>query len=188
EEHRTAVQAVRFSRDGSQLASGSSDNTIGLWNAESTLSLQKKLHGHNQEVRAVSFSHDGRYLASGSADKDLFVWNLETHSIEGESCAPAEIDGIEWYPDTLAFISSDGTGAIARYEVSELDTILAPFNSLLQEIQDDTQLSRKDELLQKYENLVSQFDEETLRDKRLFYVNWQCKKALGLLKTAVRRA
>lgn len=187
EEHRTAVQTVRFSQDGSMLASGSSDNTIGLWNADGSLSIEKKLLGHNEEVRAVSFSYDGRYLASGSADKDLFVWNLATHSIEGESLAPAEVDGIEWYPDSFTFLSSDGTGAIARYEVKELDAILEPFNTLLQEIQSNTEQSQKEVLVQRFEDLVSQYDEETLRDKRLFYVTWQCKKALGLLKATVRR-
>jgi len=187
DEHRTAVQTVRFSWDGSELASGSSDNTIALWGAESTLSLQKKLLGHNAEVRAVSFSYDGRYLASGSADKELFVWNLETHSIEGESTTSAEVDGIEWYPDTLAFLASDGTGAIARYEVRELDAILAPFNNLLQEIQNDTEQSQRDEFVHKYESLVSHYDADTLRDKRLFYITWQCKKALGLLKGKVRK-
>ncbi|MHA1908119.1 MAG: WD40 repeat domain-containing protein [Candidatus Thorarchaeota archaeon] len=187
EEHRTAVQVVRFSRNGKRLASGSSDNTIVLWDASGTLKPETTLRGHNSEVRAVSFSHDGKYLASGSADKDLFVWSFETNSIEGESTTPSEIDGIEWYPDSLEFITSDGTGAIARWEVVELDAILAPFNELLKEIESDPEMSRCDELTQKFEEIRSQYSEEVLQDKRLFYVNWQCKKALGLLKGTVKK-
>jgi WD40 repeat protein len=187
EEHRTAVQVVKFSPDGKRLASGSSDNTIVLWDATDKLKPETTLRGHNEEVRAVSFSYDGKYLASGSGDKDLFVWSLENNTIEGDSTTPSEIDGIEWYPDSHEFITSDGTGAIARWEVVELDEILAPFNELLKEIEKDPELNRCDELIEKFEEIRSQYSEEVLRDKRLFYVNWQCKKALGLLKGKVRK-
>ncbi|MFW9907749.1 MAG: WD40 repeat domain-containing protein [Candidatus Thorarchaeota archaeon] len=186
EEHRTAVQSVRFSRDGSRLASASSDHSVILWDSTDSLKVEKKLLGHEEEVRAASFSYDGRYLASGSADKDLFVWSVDTYSIEGEGTTPSEVDGIEWYPDTLAFLSSDGTGSIVRWEVQKLNAMLEPFNELLREIESDPTLARKDELILKYEDLVSQYDEESLRDKRLFYVNWQCKKALDLLKGKTR--
>jgi len=187
QEHRTAVQTVRFSNSGHLLATGSSDNTIVLWNAEQPLKLDARLQAHTEEVRAVAFSYDDRYLASGSADKELYVWNLETRTIEGEGVAPSEIDGIEWYPDQLAFLTEDGTGAIVRWEVAELDVILAPFQNLLQEIEADTSGSRTQEFIQRYESLIATYDAETLKDKRLFYANWQCKKALGLLKGTVRR-
>ncbi|MFW9919061.1 MAG: WD40 repeat domain-containing protein [Candidatus Thorarchaeota archaeon] len=187
EEHRTAVQAVRFSNSGHLLASASSDNTIVLWNTDRPLRIDERLQAHNEEVRAVAFSHDDRYLASGSADKDIFVWDLETRSIQGEGVAPSEIDGIEWYPDQLAFLTADGTGSIVRWEVAELNAILEPFQSLLQEIESDPSEGRKEEFIARYESLVSNYDAEVLRDKRLFYVNWQCKKALGLLKGAVRK-
>jgi WD40 repeat protein len=185
--HRTAVQAVKFSNNGSTLASASSDNTVGLWDATSTLNLVTQLRGHSDEVRAVAFSSDDQYLASGSADKDIFVWSLESKAIEGEGTTPSEVDGIAWYPDCPAFISSDGTGSIIRWDVAELAKILSPFHSLLQEIEADASLARHDEFVGKYQALVSQYDEEVMKDKRLFYANWQCKKALGLLKGTVRR-
>ncbi len=186
EEHRTAVQQVRFSHDGQKLASASSDHVVVLWLAEHPLRVEKRLHAHNEEVRAVAFSPDGKYLASGSADKALFVWNLETFTVEGEGVTPSEIDGIEWYPDKLAFLTEDDTGAIVRWDVTELDAILEPFRNLLQEIENDPAGNRREELIRKYNEVVSNYDPEVLRDKRLFYVNWQCKKALGLLKAKVR--
>ncbi len=188
QEHRTAVQAVRFSNSGHLLASASSDNTIALWDTDRPLKLNSRLQAHTEEVRAVAFSHNDRYLASGSADKDLFVWDLETKQIEGEGVAPSEIDGIEWYPDQLAFLTEDGTGAIVRWEVTELHAILEPFESLLHDIEANMTEDNKDEFIEKYESLVANYDQETLRDKRLFYANWQCKKALDLLKGTVRKA
>jgi WD40 repeat protein len=184
--HRTAVHTVRFSRDGKLLASGSSDNTIVIWDAEGPLKELYTLKGHEDEVRAVAFSHDDRFLASGSGDKVLYVWDLATKTIEGESSTNSEIDGLEWYPDELAFVSSDGTGAITRWEVTELAAVLRPFQELLSEIEADPTLSRKEELLEKFEATKAQYDPEVLRDKRLFYVMWQCKRALGLLKGTTR--
>ncbi len=184
--HRTAVQAVEFSNRGDLLASASSDNTIGLWDATSSLELVTQLRGHSDEVRAVAFSNDDQYLASGSGDKDLFVWSLENKTIEGQGTTLSEVDGIAWYPDSLAFISSDGTGSIVRWDLAELAGILSPFQSLLQEIKADTSGTRHEEFVERYEALVSQYDEEVLRDKRLFYMNWQCKRELGLLKGAAR--
>ncbi|MHA1577972.1 MAG: WD40 repeat domain-containing protein [Candidatus Thorarchaeota archaeon] len=186
-EHRTAVQAVRFSPDGSLLASGSSDHDIALWDSTSTLKLREKLIAHNSEVRAVAFSSDGKYLASGSSDKDLFVWSVDTLQIEGESSTSGEIDGIEWYPDESAFISSDGTGAIIRWSVQDLDTVMGPFQDLLKEVESDTSKSQNAELIAKFENLQSQYSADVLRDKRIFYIMWQCKRALGLLKGATRK-
>ena len=180
--HRTAVQTVRFTKDGSMLGSGSSDTQIILWDAEGTLKPIRKLSGHKEEVRAVAFSFDSKYLASGSSDKEIFVWDVENGSIEGESSTLGEIDGIEWYPDELSFISSDGTGAIARWEVKQLDAMMAPFKELLADIENDPELTRKDELIQKYNALQDDHDSDTLRDKRIFYILWQCKRALGLLK------
>jgi WD40 repeat protein len=185
--HRTAVHSVRFSNDGSRLASGSSDLSIILWDAKEKLVPDQVLLGHEEEIRALAFSSDGKYLASGSSDKLLYVWNMDEYTIEGEGTSKSEIDGIEWVPDEYSFFSSDGAGAIIRWDVTELEMMLAPFKELLVEIESDSELTRKDEHIQKFENLRNQYDEESLQDKRLFYVMWQCKRALGLLKGTVRK-
>ncbi len=187
QEHRTAVQVVRFTPDGNKLASGSSDHSIILWDATSSLKKEHVLLAHEEEVRALAFDKEGKYLTSGSSDKSLYVWSMDSLTVEGESSTRSEVDGIEWYPNELAFLTSDGTGAIARWEVRELEGMLAPFNELLEEIKSDPELTRKEEFMVKFEEIQNQYDPETLRDKRLFYVMWQCKKALGLLKGKVRR-
>jgi len=64
---------------------------------------------------------------------------------------------------------------------------LRPFEELLEEIKADPELTRRDEMKAKFNEIRAQYDEGALRDKRVFYAQWQCKKALGLLKTAVRR-
>lgn len=186
-DHRTAVHSVKFTSDGSKLVSGSSDLSILIWSPDgNSYRKEQVLLGHSAEVRCLAFSTDGKYLASGSSDKMIYVWSMQSLSIEGEARVQSEVDGIEWYPDEYAFLTADGTGTIIRWEVTELESMLAPFTALLAEIEADANQARHDELVRKYNDLVGQYNPETLQDKRLFYANWQCKRALGLLKGKIR--
>jgi WD40 repeat protein len=188
-DHRTAVHVVKFAPDGHGMASGSSDHSIIIWKSDGdSFKPVQTLMGHDGEVRALSYSWDGKYMASGSSEKELFVWATDSYTIEGEGTTVSEIDGIEWYPDVNAFITADGSGAIIHWEVKEMEAMLAPFKSLLAEIEADADKSRQDELIRKFNDISQQFDEEVLRDKRVFYILWQCKRALGLLKGTPRRA
>ncbi|MGY5855910.1 MAG: WD40 repeat domain-containing protein [Candidatus Thorarchaeota archaeon] len=186
--HRAAVHQVRFTPDGSRLASGSSDNHIILWDSSGTpMKVEHILQGHNTEVRALSFSEDGKYLASGSSDKAIYLWATEKQAIHGEATTIGEVDGIEWYPKTSSFLSADGSGAIIRWEVTDLAATMAPFEALLTEIKSTLNQDTRDELVRKFENLCSNHDEETLATKKIFYLVWQCKRELGLLKGTTRK-
>ena len=61
------VTSVCFSPDRRQLASGSIDTTVRLWDAQ-TGACVRTLEGHGDTVLSVSFSPDGKQLASGSDD------------------------------------------------------------------------------------------------------------------------
>ena len=73
--HSDSVHAVAFSPDGKQIASGSRDQTIKLWDA-TTGDLQKTLAGHSSSVNAVAFSPDGKQIASGSGDQTIKLWDI----------------------------------------------------------------------------------------------------------------
>jgi len=73
-EHKSQVRAVAYSKNGRLIASGSSDNTIILYDAN-TLKCKAVLEGHKSYVMSINFSPDGTLLVSGSYDKTLKLWN-----------------------------------------------------------------------------------------------------------------
>jgi len=109
--HSSSVWSVVFSPDGKTLASGSSDNTIKLWDM-ATGKLLKTLAGHSSSVWSVVFSPDGKTLASGSNDKNIKLWDVTTgkplKTLTGHSSL---VTSIVFSPDgkTLTSGSSDNT-------------------------------------------------------------------------------
>ncbi|KAF9512726.1 hypothetical protein BS47DRAFT_1330217 [Hydnum rufescens UP504] len=72
--HSDRISSIACSKDGLQLASGSWDKSIKLWDITSGL-LTATLEGHTKSVKSVAFSPDGNRLASGSSDSSIRLWD-----------------------------------------------------------------------------------------------------------------
>ncbi|CAK7207179.1 hypothetical protein SEUCBS139899_009987 [Sporothrix eucalyptigena] len=106
-----ALDEFVFSPDGTQLASGSYDKTVKLWDTASGECTQT-LKGHSQYVTSVVFSPDGTQLASGSYDETVKLWDTAsgecTQTLKGHSHA---VTSVVFSPDgtQLASGSHDET-------------------------------------------------------------------------------
>ena len=118
EGHQNWVCSIAFSPDGKQLASGSADRTLRLWDVETGECLQI-LEGHRNWVMSVAFSPDGKQLASGSADRTLRVWDVQTGEclqiLEGHSHG---IWSVAFSPDGKLLASGSADQTIKLWEMA----------------------------------------------------------------------
>ena len=77
EGHSYDVNSVAYSPDSTKIISGSGDNTIKIWDANTGECL-KTLEGHSYGVYSVAYSPDGTKIISGSHDKTIKIWDANT--------------------------------------------------------------------------------------------------------------
>jgi WD40 repeat protein len=69
---------VAFSPDGRRVATGSFDNTVIVWDAETGLSISKPMRHRGPFWHAVTFSNDGRTVVTGCDDATARIWDVFT--------------------------------------------------------------------------------------------------------------
>jgi len=74
------VRLIRFSPDGSLLATAAFDNTARLWSASTGEELAV-LRGHESGLHEVSFSPDAGKLATISEDGTMRIWNTRMSAV-----------------------------------------------------------------------------------------------------------
>jgi WD40 repeat protein len=83
--HDGGVIDAAFSLDGQTLVSGSSDETVRLWDL-SGRSAPIVLSGHEETVFAVAFSPDGQTVVSGSWDDTIRIWVAHSGTLSERVC------------------------------------------------------------------------------------------------------
>jgi DNA-binding beta-propeller fold protein YncE len=110
--HTDQVYSVAFSPDGKQIASGSADETVRIWNAETGQELHKFAE-HEATVSSVSFSPDGKRIVSGSSDMMVKVWDAEsgkeTLTFKGHS---SSVHSVAFSPNGKRIVSGSADNTV----------------------------------------------------------------------------
>ena len=69
--------SVAISPDGQTHVSGSTDDTIKIWNLNTGKEIRTLL-AHSSDVNAIAISPNGHLMVSASDDKTVKLWNLNT--------------------------------------------------------------------------------------------------------------
>jgi len=116
--HTDIVTSIAYSPDGGNIASGSWDNSVKVWDVMSgviTATLK-----HSNHVDSVTYSPDGKYIASGSWDKTVKVWDAMsgaiTATLKGHS---DKVNSVAYSPDGQ-YIASWSDNSVKVWDVSNL--------------------------------------------------------------------
>ncbi len=116
--HKTFVSSLAWSPGGSLLATGSNDQSIGVWALEDgTLRLVKLLHGLSGVVNSVAWGPEGRRLIAGTPSRELKIWDVQSgeliDDLPGES---GIITNVAWSAAIGKIFAGDGDGGITVWD------------------------------------------------------------------------
>ena len=73
--HSDPVSSVDFVRDGTLIASCSSDGLIRIWDTATGQCLKTLVHEDNAAVTSVKFSPNGKFVLAATLDSAVRLWN-----------------------------------------------------------------------------------------------------------------
>ena len=116
--HVGAVNTLTYSPDGHHIASGGSDGTLRLWDAESGQCL-RVIEGHMGAVNSLAFSPNGCHIASGGDEGTLRLWHAATgHSLRVMEGHKKSVKSLAFSPDGRHIASGGDDGTLRLWDAA----------------------------------------------------------------------
>lgn len=126
--HGNSVHSVTFSPDGKYILSGSSDNTLRIWDAISGKAVTPPLRGHKSSILSVAFSRDGKRIVSGSKDNTLRLWDANTGKAIGKPIQGHDswVNSVVFSPDGKFILSGSLDNTLRLWDVNSRQQVGVP--------------------------------------------------------------
>jgi WD40 repeat protein len=117
--HKDGIYSMALSPDDKILATGSYDQKIKLWDADTGKEL-KTLSGHNGCIFGLVFRPDGKILASASADRTVKLWDVASGERRETLSQPLkDVYAVAFSPDGKRLAAGGADNRIRIWEISE---------------------------------------------------------------------
>lgn len=118
EGHVGDVTAITCSPDGKNIASGSSDTIVMVWEATTGV-CKAMLRGHSSRVTSIAFSPEGARLASGSFDNTVRLWDVDTGVCMTMFAGPSDlVSAVAFSPDGSQLASGSFSDTISLWDTT----------------------------------------------------------------------
>jgi WD40 repeat protein len=121
--HDSLVKTIAFNHKGTQLASGSFDKTVKLWNVsdpQEPKAVGNPIKGHTSFVNCIAFSDDDKTLVSGGDDGNIFLWNISDPNAITQLGTPlkwvASINSLAFNPNKPQFASASNDKTVVLWD------------------------------------------------------------------------
>jgi len=111
EHHTQEVCGLRWSPDGTQLASGSNDNLLNIWDLQTPNAPRYTFNQHNAAVKALAwcpFQQNMLASGGGTADRTIRFWNTKTGACINSVDTKSQVCALQWSKHTRELVSSHG--------------------------------------------------------------------------------
>ncbi|MFE3054586.1 TIR domain-containing protein [Nocardia sp. NPDC059239] len=95
-----------FAPDSKQMAVGTDDGKVVVFNTDTGEPLGELTTGHNAAIHALAYSPDGHGLVSGGDDGTLYFWNADTHEPAGTATVDGTVTNVTYSPNGHSVITS----------------------------------------------------------------------------------
>ena len=116
--HIDYVNAVSWSPDCKHIASGANDNTVRIWDTQSSTCIHI-LTDHTDRINSVSWSSNGKQIASSSNDETIKIWDTTTgtcmHTLTDHI---SYITSVSWSPNDNQLASGSGDCTIRVWDTT----------------------------------------------------------------------
>ncbi|MEA3208193.1 MAG: hypothetical protein QOE70_1250 [Chthoniobacter sp.] len=128
--HLEPIVAMDFGRDGTLLATASTDDSARVWNARTGAARSERIRGvHTADVQAIAFSPDARFILTGSYDGTAACVQWEGWK-DGDTAMTfrhrGAVNVVAFSPDGRCLLTAadDGTARVWHRETGNLIAML----------------------------------------------------------------